>query len=160
MSAGVDVGIAVAAVGSIAAAVSAFFSARVVSLSHRPYVYGEHAGGTKLLVGVKLYNSGPGTATEIRCRIVSDTGASAWGAPIRALGPGENLGPRTVFESLNIKVPCGIDGLAYSTYSIETEFGDIRGARWRLRNDRLNSASTARAVRIRSDRLVDRWRPR
>jgi hypothetical protein len=65
-----------------------------------------------------------------------------------------------VFESLNIEVPSGINGLAYSTYSIETEFGDIRGARWRLRNDRLSSASTARAIRIRSDRLVDRWRPR
>jgi hypothetical protein len=44
-------------------------------------------------------------------------GSVGVGAPIRALGPGENLGPHTVSESLNIEVPPGIDGLAYSTYS-------------------------------------------
>jgi hypothetical protein len=148
-----DLGIGLAAVGAIAAAVSARASARGVALNHRPYVYGERAAvGVGETANVRLHNDGPGMAAEVRCRVgAPGVGPGEWTEPVRAMQPGESQ-----TEPYQLAVPFRDDEPARDWY-IETEFGDIRGARWRLRNDRATPGATARLQRVRTGKL-DFWR--
>jgi len=156
---GVDVGIGIAAVGSVAAAVSARASARGVSLASRPYVYGEPRSATGHLAMVRLHNSGPGTAVEVRFRIGSpDTESTEWSQVVRAMQPGEVLPPHdSEGISMSIPVVAAVQGQRLEWW-VEVEYGDIRGARWRLRNDRTDATRPAAAQRVRSGKF-DRWRP-
>jgi hypothetical protein len=70
-------------------------------------------------------------------------GPEKWSEPVRALQPREVTG----------QTP----GLPRGTpFYIETEFRDIRGARWRLRNDRSISGGVT-LKRLRRGKF-DRWR--
>lgn len=60
MAIGTNIGIGLAAIGAIAAAVFATASARGVALSRRPYVYGEQIPITFRGPSVQLHNDGPG----------------------------------------------------------------------------------------------------
>jgi hypothetical protein len=149
VSAETDVGIGVAAVAAIAAAVSAWWSARGVELSHRPYVYGERSSRDQGGVTVGLHNDGTGAAFEVRCRLgTAEGGPNGWAEPSRALQPGEGL-------SRTLALPMIAENPATDFY-IETEYRDIRGARWRLRNDR-SAAGGMSLTRLRRG-WFDFWR--
>jgi hypothetical protein len=152
-----DIGIGLAAVGAIAAAVSARASARNVALSNRPYVYGEPAfsSGSRSHA-VRFHNDGAGTAVEVRYRVVTSRGDySKWSEPVRAMRPGE-ITPPPEAEGFEFETPRDDKGLALEWF-IETEFSDIGGTRWRLRNDRRdNSPATVQRLRTRP---YQRWLP-
>jgi hypothetical protein len=160
-----DITVVVAAGGALAAAVSARSSARGVALSHRPYLYGEgsvsayeeRSGSSATVVSVRLHNDGPGTAVEVRWRVVAagDRPPDWAPDPIRAMQPGEVLPPEGR-APMSMRLPIGVDGQASGWY-IETEFSDIRDARWRLTNDRGTPAAPARPKRVKTGRL-DVWR--
>jgi hypothetical protein len=151
-----DVGIGLAAVGALAAAFSAFSSARGIALSHRPYVYGERATASKgeQSANVRLHNDGPGMAAEARCRVgAQGVQPGEWTQPVRAMQPGE-----VQEQPQQLALPSR-DGKPARDWYIETEFSDIRGARWRLRNDRATPDATARLQRVRAGKLDPRlWR--
>ena len=157
MTVATDIGVGLAAVGAIAAAVSARASARGVALSHRPYVYGERGfSDIERSLVVRLHNDGPGTAVEV-CVRLGAVGAEAteWLPSVRAMQAGEIVPPKGA-DGWPVEPPVGADG-PVSDWYIETEFSDIRGARWRLRNDRSSSESaTPRRVRTRAFQL---WHP-
>jgi hypothetical protein len=148
MTLAVDVGVGLAAVSAIAAAASARSAARGVALSHRPYVYGEPQSATTGLAGVRLHNDGPGTAVEIRWRLhARGATPTEWSPMIRALQPGEIWPPRAS-EPLTVELPVGVDGHQFR-WLAETEYSDLGGVRWRLRNDRSSPSAAAAPRRIR-----------
>jgi hypothetical protein len=150
---GVDIGVGLAAIGAIAAAVSARAAARGVALDHRPYVYGEPQSASRepdeprsapRRIAVRLHNDGPGTAVEVRWRIVAaGCEPTEWTTPIRAMQPGETHPPDENSEPPSMQLP----ERAVDWY-VESEYGDIRGARWRLRNDRVNLSKPATSKRV------------
>jgi hypothetical protein len=113
---------------------------------------------TQQLVTVRLFNDGPGTAVEVQVRLGADgMEPSEWSPSVRAMQPGEVFPPREEgLDGISLELPKAGDTYARSWY-IETEFSDVRGARWRLRNDR--SQSVASAYRLRSS-WIEIWRPR
>jgi hypothetical protein len=132
-SAAGNIGTGLAALGAIAAAVSARASARNVALSHRPYVYGEpgFSSGSRSHA-VRLHNDGAGTAVEVCHRIGTSRGDYGdWSEPVRAMRPGE-ITPPPGAEGFEFETPRDANGLALEWF-VETEFSDIGGARWRLR---------------------------
>jgi hypothetical protein len=158
MSVAGDVGIGLAAVAAVAAAASARTAARGVALGHRPYVYGERGSATAESGSVRLHNDGPGTAVEVRWRICAPGAEpTGWSDPIRAMQSGE-IAPPEGQKPPPTTLPLGIDGHAFGWF-VETEFGDIRGARWRLRNERGEPSAAAVLTRLRSGRF-DLWRSR
>lgn len=160
MAVGPDIGIGLAAVGAGAAAVSASFSARAVALSHRPYVYGERAPLTMVVGQVRLHNDGPGTAVEVRFRVgAPGVEPTDWSEPVRAMQPGEVLPPEGGGVEFTMEIPAGVNGGHSDSWYVETEFNDIRGARWQLRNERGNANAAASLRRMRTGWL-DLWRPR
>lgn len=53
----------------------------------------------------------------------------------------------------------GEEGPGDAMWYVETEFSDIRGARWRLPNERAATSAAATLRRVRTGRF-DLWRPR
>jgi hypothetical protein len=156
MALGSDVAVGLAAISAIAAAVSARSAARGVALNHRPYVYGEPQSATGGIASVRLHNDGPGTAVEVRWRLRAPEGEpTEWSSSIRAMQPGEVLPPYGS-DPMSAEVPDGIDGHQFRWF-VEAEYSDIRGARWRLHNDRASLSATATPRRIRKG-IIDRWR--
>jgi hypothetical protein len=154
---GADIGTGLAAIGAIAAAVSARASARNVALSNRPYVYGEQGfSSASRSPALRLHNDGSGAAVEVRYRTGAPrAGYSEWSEPVRAMRPGE-ITPPPEAEGFLAETPRDSNGTAIEWF-IETEFSDISGARWRLRNDRRdNSPATVQRLRTRP---YQRWLP-
>jgi hypothetical protein len=91
-----DIGTGLAALGAIAAAISARASARGVALNHRPYVYGERGFSTVAREAVvRLHSNGPGVAAEVRFRLGAPGSApSDWSPPVRAMVPGDIVPPK------------------------------------------------------------------
>jgi hypothetical protein len=145
-----DIGTGLAAIGAIAAAVSARASARNVALSNRPYVYGERgfSSGERSPI-VRLHNDGAGTAVEVRYRLgAAEADYTEWSEPVRAISPGDITPPPGADGFLG-EPPRTSEGVA-TNWFIETEFSDMSGARWRLRNDRASSTpATVRRLRTR-----------
>lgn len=151
---GTDLGIGLAAMGALAAAVSARAAARGVALSHRPYVYGEHAGGDANFAKITIRNDGPGTALDVCWRVWPPGRESiGWSTPIGAMQPGEELPP----SMTSFPVPVNAHGKVSGWY-VETEFSDIGGARWRLLNEEGIPHSRRRLRRVRSGK-IELWRP-
>jgi hypothetical protein len=155
MSVGSDVGVGLAAVVAIGAALSTRAVAARVALRNRPYVYAEATSIEDRVVGLTFHNDGPGPALEVRAR----TGApgvdpTPWSDPIRAFTPDQRPLP-----AFTVGLPEGVMGLTDPFY-VETEYSDIRGARWLLRNERGGKATEAmKPIRVRRGWL-DVWRPR
>ncbi len=149
---GTDLGIGLAAVAALAAAVSARAAAREVALGHRPYVYGEHVGGDADFAKITIRNDGPGTALDVCLRVWPPTGESiGWSTPVAAMKPG---------ETSTISYPAPVAARAHGKlpgWDVETEFSDIAGARWRLVNEEGIRDSRRRLRRVRSGKL-DLWR--
>ena len=121
---------AVSAAGSAAGAIAAWFSARSsargVALAHRPYVYGEHLIVTIVFGKVRLHNRGPGAALAIKWRLCSPgKEPTNWSKTYEAMQPGDTL---PLDRDEDFYTP---DHPADSGWHVETEFGDIRGKRWR-----------------------------
>jgi hypothetical protein len=158
MAAGTDIGIGLAALSAMSAAMSARASARGVALSHRPYVYGERRTASGAIAEVQLHNDGPGTAVEVRWRLwAPGAEPTEWSEPILALQPGEIL-PPSGEQPLATQLPPGVDGHQFEWY-VETQFSDIRGARWRLLNERGARQQSVTLRRMRSRRF-ELWRAR
>jgi hypothetical protein len=157
-----DVGIGLAAVGTTIAAVSVVVSVRAVGLAHRPYVYGERSGttteqGERGAAAIRLRNEGPGAAVEVRFRLgAADAEPTDWTPRVRAMQPGEVHPPESRGGRV-VALPIVGDQPAREWY-IETEFGDIRGAHWRLVNDR-NAPGGVTVKRLRRWK-VGLWRLR
>jgi hypothetical protein len=148
MALGSDIGIGLAAISAVAAAISARSAARGVTLNHRPYVYGEPQSATSGIAGVRLHNDGPGIAVEVRWRLhAPGREPTEWSSPIRAMQPGEVLPPYDS-DPMSTELPEGIDGHRFRWF-IETEYGDVRGVRWRLQNDRASPSASAVLRRVR-----------
>jgi hypothetical protein len=151
-------------VSTLAAAVSARASSRSVQLGHRPYVYGEPVFSSENTVHVTLHNDGPGTATEVICRLVSSTDwITDWSPSLRAMQGGEVVPPPNpalqpiAHPGFSFVLPKP-DGSSDTFWYVETQFGSITGARWRVLASRTFLVPTV-IQRIRSGRL-DVWLPR
>jgi hypothetical protein len=144
-----DIGTGLAAVGAIAAAISARASARNVALSNRPYVYGERGfSSAERSPAVGLRDDGAGTAVEVRYRLdATGVDCTEWSEPVRAIGPGD-ITPPPGADGFLVEPPRAAEGVA-TNWFIETEFSDVSGARWRLRNDRADT-TPATVSRIRT----------
>lgn len=174
-----QISVIVAAVSTIAAAVSAIWTYRGAALSHRPFVVGEeYRAFTELdldsdtpeigVVGVLLRNEGPGVALEVSYRIRSWTQdiTTFWKPSVGSLPPGAERTSSTPFD-----VPSGITDIElgkaepppgssepdYVLWHVETEFSDIRGVRYTAR-PRHAFGSGTKPRRVRSWKL-DIWRP-
>ncbi len=87
---------------------------------------------------MRLHNTGPGVAADVRFRLGAPGAKfTVWSPSVRAMVPGE-IHPPKGSDGWVIGPPEGPDG-PVSDWFIETEFSDISGARWRLRNDRSRS---------------------
>ncbi len=130
-----------------------------MQLSHRPYIYGEVKLSGRAGWEVTLHNDGPGTGTEIACRLVFPTVTTEWSPPIAAMQPGEITPPshrngqgEGFWFAHPSDEPRGV------APSVEVQFGSITGARWRMFTGR-SLPTPFVAHRLRSGRL-DLWRPR
>lgn len=153
-----DVGIGIAAIGSIAAAASARSSASSVDLSHRPLVVGfQDWDKTHLIhdedtvtgsIAVRLRNDGPGVALSVRWRARSWTHDvdTYWSSQIESIPPNEERLEYTVFsvppDVTDVEVgdaeppptdPSeGTHEPNYVHWYVETEFADLRGRVWKI----------------------------
>jgi hypothetical protein len=118
---------ALAVLGGAAATLSAgasIISARAASLGSRPWVTGDVVGAEGQDITVNLRNEGPGLAVDVRFRLPSLYGGM-WSDSLGSLAAGQ-------LRVEYMPAPENFNRGIVRTLPIETEFADLRGARWRL----------------------------
>ena len=128
-------------------AAASHVSARTAGLSTQPWVVGVVTSVSSSQTTVTVSNAGPGLALDVRVRIRGGAfGTGHWTSQLEAMPPGK-------------KVPQGFspphDKAATDEVLVETDYSDLRGARWRI----TNSDGVRVRRRLRTQKF-DVWRAR